>query len=102
MSKIAMIMKWDGVTLDQYDEVRNIVQWEEHPADGGLLHVCTHDGSSLRVVDVWDSAEQFNHFVESRLMPGVMQAGIHSQPHVELLPVHALFTPAFERKLETA
>lgn len=102
MSKIAMIMKWDGVTTAQYDQVREIVQWEQYPAEGGLVHIATHDGSALRVVDIWESAEQFNHFVETRLMPGVMQAGIQVQPHVELYPVHALFTPAFEQKLQTA
>ena len=96
MSKIAMIMRWDGVTTEQYDAVRNIVKWESNPAPGGLLHIATHDGTALRVVDVWENPETFNTFVTERLMPGVHQVGIQSEPQVEIYPVHALFTPAFE------
>ncbi|MBS1904332.1 MAG: hypothetical protein JSS75_11555 [Bacteroidetes bacterium] len=102
MSKIAMIMKWDGISLEQYEEVRQIVKWEHDIPAGAIFHVATHDGSALRVVDVWESPEQFNRFVETRLMPGVMSTGITTQPQVEIYPAYAIFAPAFEGKLQTA
>jgi len=46
---------------------------------------------------VWQSAESFETFVEKRLMPGVQQLGIPGEPQVGIYPVHALFTPTFER-----
>ena len=49
------------------------------------------DEDGIRVTDVWESAEQFNRFVESRLMPGVQQIGIQGQPDVEFLPVQNIF-----------
>ena len=71
------------------------MKWEENPATGGLFHVAYFDGSGLCVQDVWESAEDFNNFVQDRLMPGVAQTGVTSQPKVEIYPVHALFTPGY-------
>lgn len=89
-----MIMKWDGVTLDQYEAVKRIVDWETYPAEGGQMHATAHDGSGLRITDVWDSPEAFQTFVDGRLMPAVMQVGLSNQPDVEIYPLHDLFIPA--------
>jgi hypothetical protein len=94
---IAMMMRWEGVTPEQYDAARKLVDWEGKPAEGGLLHVAAFDDRGLRVTDVWETPEAFQAFVAGRLMPGVKQLGIHGEPVVEIVPVHALFTPAFER-----
>lgn len=85
---IRMRMRWDGVTADLYDEARRVVKWDTDPAEGGLLHEAWFVGDQLNVCDVWESAEAFNAFVETRLMPGVAQVGIQGQPEVEVLPVH--------------
>ena len=85
---IRMRMRWDGVTPDQYDEVREIVAWETDHPTGGLLHEAWFEGDQLNVCDVWDSGELFDRFVETRLMPGVAKVGISGQPNVEILPVY--------------
>jgi|tagenome__1003787_1003787.scaffolds.fasta_scaffold17575375_1 hypothetical protein len=93
---IVMSMRWAGVTPEQYDEVKRIVGFEENHPAGGVFHVAAFDGDGLRVVDVWESAEQFQRFVESELRPGVAAAGIDGEPEVEILPAHNVFAPAFE------
>lgn len=90
---ILMQMQWAGVTAAQYDAVRKAVNWENDKPEGGLFHVAALDAQGLRVVDMWETAEQFNRFVERRLMAGVKAVGITTQPKVEILPVHALFVP---------
>ncbi|MDP9075298.1 MAG: hypothetical protein M3N98_14275 [Actinomycetota bacterium] len=85
---IRMRMHWDGVTPDQYDEVRRIVNWEGDPAEGGLLHEAWFVGDQLNVVDIWDSPEAFNAFVQNRLMPGTTEAGVSGRPEVEILPIY--------------
>lgn len=94
---VMMIMRWAGVTPAQYDAARKLVDWEGTPALGGLFHVAGFDGEGLRVTDVWETPEAFQAFVAARLMPGVKQLGIQGEPAVEIVPVHALFTPAFKR-----
>lgn len=90
---IMMQMKWAGVTKDQYEAIRKSVAWESNKPEGGRFHVASFDAQGLRVVDLWENAEKFNRFVETRLMPGVKAAGIPGEPEVEILPVHAIFAP---------
>ena len=94
---VVMIMDWPGVTSDQYEQVRKLVKWESDVPAGARYHVSAFDEQGMRVVDVWDSAEMFQSFVDQRLMPGVEQLGIEGQPNVQVLPAHAIFAPAYER-----
>ena len=50
--------------------------------------------SGIRVVDIWDAPEQFQAFLEQRLLPGVAQVGIAGQPKVEFLDVYSVFAPS--------
>lgn len=94
---VVMMMRWNGVTPEQYEEVRKLVDWEGNPAPGGLFHVAAFSESGLRVVDVWEDAGSFDAFVQQRLMPGVQQLGLTSQPDVEILPAHAIFAPGYAK-----
>ncbi len=93
MVAIMMIMSWKGTTPEQYDQAKQIVNWEEDPAEGGLLHIAAHDGQALRITDVWESAEAFQAFVDNRLMPGIAGLGLPGRPDVEIYPLHDLFIP---------
>ncbi len=88
-----MVMKWDGVTPELYEEVRASVNWERDVAKGGVFHVAGFYNDALRVTDIWESEEDFNNFVQDRLMPAVAESGITTQPGVEIFPVHAIFAP---------
>lgn len=94
---IVMIMDWQGVTPAQYEAARKLVNWEGNVPPGARFHVSAFDERGLRVTDVWDSAEQFQQFVDQRLMPGVQQIGIQGEPNVTILPTQAIFAPAYER-----
>ncbi len=90
---IVMNMQWPGVTRGQYDQALAQVRWETETPKGAKFHVASFDDKGLRVTDVWDSAEEFNQFVEQRLMPGVQKVGIAGQPEVEIIEVHRIFAP---------
>jgi hypothetical protein len=95
---IVMIMEWPSVSIEKYEDVRRITNFEGDPPAGGVFHVAAHDGQMLRVVDVWQSAEQFEAFTQSHLMPAVQQAGITTQPNITMLPAHNIFTPGYNPK----
>ena len=40
---VVMIMKWQGVTPDQYDRVRELVNWEGNVPPGAQFHVIGFD-----------------------------------------------------------
>ena len=99
---VVMIMRWDGVTREQYEQARKHINWEGDVPAGGMFHVAAFSEGALRVTDVWESAEAFQRFAESRLTPGTKALGIPGEPEVEIYPVHALFTPAFTPKAASA
>lgn len=92
-----MFMEWNGVTAEQYEAVRAKVKWETDIPHGAIFHVAAVSDKGLHVTDLWESTEDFQNFVEKRLMPGVKEVvGDIDEPQVEVYPVHALFTPAFK------
>jgi len=92
---VVMSMRWAGVTPQQYDAVRGIVNWEGDTPAGGLFHVSWFDSEGLRATDLWESAADFERFARERLMPGVQQVGISGEPQVEITEAHAVFAPGF-------
>ncbi len=99
---IVMNMKWDNITLDDYDRVRDLVNWEGDVPKGKHFSVVFHDGTALHVTDVYESAEDFQNFVDNRLMPAIGQLGIQGQPKVEIYPVHDIWPPAFKPQEDDA
>jgi hypothetical protein len=94
---VAIFLRWDGFTREQYDAVRAVVAFERETAPGGLFHVAAIDEKGIRVTDVWETAEQFQTYLTERLVPAFAQMGITGQPDVEIIPVHSLITPGFTR-----
>jgi len=88
-----MLMHWPEVTREQYEAARQEVNWEGNTPDGAKFHVSWFADDGFHVLDLWDSAQQFETFVANRLMPGVQKIGIQGQPKVQLSESHAIFTP---------
>jgi hypothetical protein len=91
---IMMILDWPGATIEQYEAVRKDVNFETDQPAGLLYHVIASDANGLRIVDTWESAEQFQSFMEGRILPAVQKAGITAEPRFEVLPAHNIFSPA--------
>ena len=92
---VAIVMNFKGGTPEQYDQVIERMGFEPGGAgaSGGLFHWVTMTGDGIRVTDVWETAEQFQRFVDERLMPAVKEIGIEGEPEVRLYPVQAIFNP---------
>ena len=94
---VVMTMRWQGITPQDYDQAVDVVGWEREPAQGGRNHVAWFDSDgALRVVDVWDSPEDFQHFADERLMPGLASAGLlegKGEPEVSFAPLHRQWSP---------
>jgi len=94
---IVMNMKWAGVTPEQYENVRKASNYEVDVPKGAIYHVAAFDKEGMRVTDVWETADDFNNFVKTRLMPAVQQVGMKGEPKVEILPATAIFAPGYKK-----
>jgi heme-degrading monooxygenase HmoA len=91
---VLMILELDGTTTDDYDAVNEAMGIDEDNLPDGLVQHAvgpTEDGDGLLIVDVWESEEQLEHFVQNRLGPATAQVGIQSQAQPRVHPVHNHF-----------
>ena len=92
---VAVQIDCEGATLEQYDEVcqkMGLTPKGPGPA-GAISHFATMTDSGLRVVDVWESREQFDRFAQEQIGPFSQAAGITAQPAMQFFDVHNYFTP---------
>lgn len=90
---VAMLVDNPEGSQEIYERVRKELGLEESPA-GGILHFAGPSPSGgWRVVEVWESEEAANRFVEERLLPAFEAAGVPApRPRREFWPVHNLMT----------
>jgi len=73
---ITMTVTPRSMDARQYDEVlKRLENAGASAPPGRLYHVCFGTGTSLRVVDVWESQDAFNAFGQT-LLPILQQMGI--------------------------
>ena len=84
---VVVRVDWPEITAEQYEQARQLVNWETERPKGAIFHVASIANGGLRIVDVWESAEDFYAFGEQRLRPVTTQLGATTEPKVEIEPV---------------
>ena len=84
---VAIEMRFNGASLDQYDEVMRLMNLQGTP-EGALFHwvAATEDG--IVVMDVWETIEQFEDFAREQIGPNTQKAGIPAPPEMTTYAVH--------------
>jgi hypothetical protein len=57
------------IRREDVEELSRRIGAAENPPDGLLVHLAVAGPNGLRVVDVWDSKADFEHFRDTRLLP---------------------------------
>jgi hypothetical protein len=91
---VVMQMHWREISPDEYERVREMAGWERDVPDGVKLHISAFGDDGLHVLDVWESADHFQSFMQSHVMPAVQEVGIAGEPEVQFFPLQGVFAPA--------
>jgi hypothetical protein len=87
----AIIIEVKGVDKDRYHAVNKILGVDESGRgdwpDGILSHTGAIEGDSIVVFEVWESREQQQEFLNSRLGPALAQAGVPQPSRMEWFSV---------------
>jgi len=86
---VAIDCNFPGATTDQYDEAvkaMGLAPGDQHP--GALFHWAAQTESGVRVVDVWESKEDFERFAQEQILPVSRQVGL-PEPEIAYYDVHA-------------
>jgi hypothetical protein len=72
-----------------YETLRKEVDWEHNHPAGVIFHAAGFDesGNNVHVTDIWESEEQLNNFVSSRLMPVMQKCGVPA-PKLEIFQIN--------------
>ena len=85
---VALIFNGVGVTQAQYEQVLAEVNPDGKVAPGVLFHAAGPAADGWRVVEVWESQEALDKFVQDKLGAALQKAGISVQP--EVFPIQNL------------
>jgi hypothetical protein len=91
---VAVVMEFEGATLDQYDEVIEKMGFTPGGpgAPGAYGHWVTKTDGGFRVTDIWENRERFEAFGRDQIGPLTMAAGIANPPVLTFYEVHNYLT----------
>ena len=85
-----------GLTPEEYRAVLDEMGVEKQPAAGIFLHLTTTTDFGYRIVEIWDSKEGFEEFLEKRLGPASKAIGLDRKTEISITPLHNFFAPRLE------
>ncbi len=88
---IGFLLEFAGATSDQYDRTLERLELRGKLPSGGRFHIAGPTDDGFRVVDVWESQEDFDQFFEEKLGAAFKAEGMPA-PNVSTWPVHNTMT----------
>jgi hypothetical protein len=82
-----------GLTPEEYRAVLDETGVETRPAAGIFLHLTTPTDFGYRIVEIWDTKEGFEEFLEKRLGPASRSLGLERKTVISITPLHNFFAP---------
>jgi hypothetical protein len=86
-------LDFSSLGLDDYDRVCEELNFPSDWPDGLLSHAAIEVDGSLRIMDVWESRERFDRFVQERLQDAMREAvGDRAEaPEISQTELHAFY-----------
>ncbi|HLF79374.1 MAG TPA: hypothetical protein VJB57_17970 [Dehalococcoidia bacterium] len=89
---VVWILEWDGITPEQYEDLKSRVDWDGEPPAGLQHQVTAFSDKALILTQLWQSPDHVLRFMEDRLLPAIREMGINSMPRVDQYRVHSVFS----------
>lgn len=85
---VCLVIDIPGGTLDQYDAVMEKVKESGGQlGEGQSFHAAGPTDEGFTVIDVWNSREDFDRFLQGRLGKAIGEVGV-PQPQIQEIPLH--------------
>ena len=88
---LAFVVEFPGGRQEQFGQVLEKLQLGGKSPPGQLFHVDGPIEGGWRVVDVWESQEAFDRFLQEKLGQALQEAGL-ATPQPQFWPVHNMFS----------
>ena len=84
---LTFLFELPGLTQEQYDQIIENLQRGGKTAEGRIFHVAGPMEGGWRVLDVWESQEAWDKFLQEKLGQALQEAGA-APPQQQVWPVH--------------
>ena len=96
---VCIVQDWVEEETDRsttvYDAVSaRLAAGQKAPPEGFIVHAAGYTGKGFRIVEIWETREQFDRFLQERVMPIVAEVGGADArpPEVTAYDLHGLVT----------
>ena len=92
---VGLVIDMQGMTPEIYDALNEAMGFPSEVPDGLLSHIAGPIEGGFRVVDVWESIEDYDRFVQNKLGPaigGVEGGQTLAPPSVQEFKIHNRFS----------
>jgi hypothetical protein len=92
---VAVVQDWVDEETDRsttnYDAIHERIM-QGGPVEGFVMHTAGFTGRGFRIVEVWETREHFDRFIEERFMPILKEVAPSDarQPEVTVYELHKL------------
>ena len=88
---IAVLYELPEMVQEQYDKIIELLQRGGITAEGRTYHLAGSTGAGWRVLDVFESHNAIDAFVQNKLGP-IMQEAQVTPPQIQIWPIHNVLT----------
>jgi hypothetical protein len=97
---VAVVQDWVEEETDRstanYDAISERLQAQDQPPAGLLVHTAGFTGNGFRIFEVWESREDYERFLNERLMPLIQEvaSGDEREPQQTVYELHGFMAGA--------
>jgi hypothetical protein len=94
---VSVVTRYADLRPATYDQIIASLDLDVSPPAGAILHVAGEaEGGGLVVAEIWQTEQTFRAFLDYRFRPALRAAGVHTEPTVEIGPLHNVFAPELD------
>ena len=90
---VAMFVHFPGLSSERYGELMTRLDLDANPAAGAMLHVAAAAVDGINVIDLWQTKEAAQAFVDQRLQPALRELKIQADVNIDVAQLHNVFAP---------
>jgi len=88
---MAIVQLGTGATLEDYNKMQARLADAGVPVPGRILQVCYGDAENVRILNVWESREACDSFMDSVMLPLFQEFGLADRDiKIEFAQVHKI------------
>jgi len=88
---VTLIMRIPELDLDRYDRMMTGLGLDANPPAGLVLHVASESVGAVNVLEIWQTAQAAESFVEHRLTEALTAQRVKDPLSYRLEPLHNLY-----------